>query len=388
MVALILAAAITAAFAWSGYVWTIPASLLFVCLWAKARSRRDAALVALAYFGTASRGLAMGAATYFHSILVIGVVVWLAGMLINSLPWALLWVSGRARIFSAAAAIVITALPPFGIAGWCNPITTAGVLFPGWKWVGLPATLLFMMGLCALGKNKSFVWSLAWQVAIVGLSTMAVAAIFPRLPTAPPGWRGCDTHCPNDTGQPDYLRDYFRLAALCKAGSTLAKRPGSVVVFPESACGSWGPAGRMVWRQAQEAISGVVLFGAEVLRRNGKYDNDLVLLDHCGDRVLYRQRMPVPVTMWRPWANAGGANAYWFKQATFRCAGLNTAALICYEQFLVWPVLESMWDRPQVLIAIGNDWWAKGTNLPGIQRESSLAWARLFDVMFVSAVNV
>ena len=131
MVVLVLAAIITAAFAWSGLVWTIPASLLFPCLWAMAKNRREAALVALAYFGTASRGLAIGAATYFHSVLVIGVVVWLAGTLVNSLPWALLWASGyRSRVFLAVAAIAVTALPPFGIAGWSNPITAAGVLFP------------------------------------------------------------------------------------------------------------------------------------------------------------------------------------------------------------------------------------------------------------------
>ena len=130
-----------------------------------------------------------------------------------------------------------------------------------------------------------------------------------------------------------------------------------------------------------------MLFGAEVLRNNGKYDNDLVLLDHEKDLVLYRQRMPVPITMWRPWSE-GGANAYWFRQPTFRCGGLKAAALICYEQFLVWPVLESMWGRPQVLIAIGNDWWAKGTTLPGIQKESSLSWARLFGVKLVFAINM
>lgn len=388
MVVLVLAAIITAAFAWSGLVWTIPASLLFPCLWAMAKNRREAALVALAYFGTASRGLAIGAATYFHSVLVIGVVVWLAGTLVNSLPWALLWASGyRSRVFLAVAAIAVTALPPFGIAGWSNPITAAGVLFPGWKWIGLLATLLFMTGLCALGENKSFFRSLAWQGAIVGLATVAVAAIFPRLPAAPHGWCGYDTHYPNDTGHRDYFKDYFRLAALCKASSTLASLPDSVVVFPESACGLWGDAGRMVFRPTQKEIAGTVLFGAEVLRNNGKYDNDLVLLDHEKDLVLYRQRMPVPITMWRPWSE-GGANAYWFRQPTFRCGGLKAAALICYEQFLVWPVLESMWGRPQVLIAIGNDWWAKGTTLPGIQKESSLSWARLFGVKLVFAINM
>ncbi|MGC8494195.1 MAG: nitrilase-related carbon-nitrogen hydrolase [Syntrophobacteraceae bacterium] len=388
MVAITVAAALSGALAWSGSMWTIPASLLFPCLWVGAKNRRNAALTALAYYGTASRGVAIGASTYFHSLFVVGILVWLAGTLIISLPWTLLWAPGfTARMLLASVAILVTALPPFGIVGWGSPITAAGVLFPGWKWAGLFATFVFMMILSAIGIKKSFWQACLWQAAVVGLAVLAVAVLFPKLPTAPPGWCGYDTHYPDETGQPDYLKDYARLTALTAVSQSLARLPGSVVVFPESAGGSWGAAGRMVWEKTRKVISGIVLFGAEVLRGSGKYDNDLVSLKSSGDRVLYRQRMPVPVTMWRPWSESSGANAYWFREATFRCAGLRAAALICYEQFLVWPVLESMWERPQVLIAIGNDWWAKNTNLSRIQRAASLSWARLFGVRLVTAVN-
>ena len=387
MVALILASAITGALAWSGSMWTLPASLLFPCLWTRAKSRREAALVAFAYFGAASRGLAVGAATFFHSLLVIGVAIWLAGNLIIALPWMLLWTPRYGwRTALAAVAIIVTALPPIGIAGWANPITAAGVLFPGWKWAGLIATLALIMILCALGINQPPRRAFLFQMTLLALASLTAVAVFPKLPAAPPGWYGYDTHFANETGQPDYLKDYARISRLVAVSLVRAKSPGSVLVFPESAGGTWGAAGRMVWRPAQKVISGTVLFGGEVLRKNGKYDNDLVALDHSGDRVLYRQRMPVPISMWRPWSKAG-ANAYWFQQATFSCAGLKAAALICYEQFLVWPVLESMRGRPQVLIAIGNDWWAKGTNLSRIQRASSIAWARLFGTYLVSACN-
>lgn len=369
-------------------MWTLPASLLFPCLWTRAKSRREAALVAFAYFGAASRGLAVGAATFFHSLLVIGVAIWLAGNLIIALPWMLLWTPRYGwRIALAAVAIIVTALPPIGIVGWANPITTAGVLFPGWKWAGLFATLAFIMILCLLGINQPPRRAFLFQAVLVGLASLTAVAVFPMLPAAPPGWCGYDTHFANETGQPDYLKDYARISRLVAVSLVRAKSPGSVVVFPESAGGTWGPAGRMVWKPAQKAISGTVLFGADVLRKNGQYDNDLVGLDHSGDRVLYRQRMPVPITMWRPWSKSGGANAYWFRQPMFFCAGLKAAALICYEQFLVWPVLESMWKRPRVLIAIGNDWWAKGTNISEIQKAASLSWARLFGVKLVTAVN-
>ncbi len=387
MVALILAGAITGALAWAGSMWTLPASLLSPCLWTRAKSRREAALVAFAYFGAASRELAVGAATFFHSLLVIGVAIWLAGNLIIALPWMFLWTPRYGwRTALAAVAIIVTALPPIGIVGWANPITAAGVLFPGWKWAGLTATLAFIMILCLLGINQPSRRAFLFQAVLAGLAALTAVAVFPKLPAAPPGWCGYDTHFANETGDPDFMKDYLRLSQLATVILAKAKPPGAVVVFPESAGGTWGTAGRMVWRPAQKVISGTVLFGGEVLGKNGKYDNDLVALDHSGDRVLYRQRMPVPISMWRPWSKSG-ANAYWFRQATFSCAGLRAAALICYEQFLVWPVLESMWKRPQVLIAIGNDWWAKGTNLSRIQKAASLSWARLFGTYLVSACN-
>jgi hypothetical protein len=387
MVALVLGAIITGALAWSGSVWTLPASLLFPCLWTRAKSRREAALVAFAYYGAASRGLVVGAATFFHSLLVIGVAIWLAGNLIIALPWMFLWTPRYGwRTGLAAVAIIVTALPPIGIVGWANPITAAGVLFPGWKWAGLIATLAFIMILCLLGINQPPRRAFLFQAVLAGLVGLTAVAVFPKLPAAPPGWCGYDTHFANETGQPDYLKDYARISRLVAVSLVRAKSPGSVLVFPESAGGTWGAAGRMVWRPAQKAISGTVLFGGEVLGKNGKYDNDLVALDHSGDRALYHQRIPVPISMWRPWSKSG-ANAYWFRQATFSCAGMKAAALICYEQFLVWPVLGSMLAHPQVLIAIGNDWWAKNTNISQIQKAASLSWARLFGVKLVTAVN-
>jgi hypothetical protein len=102
-----------------------------------------------------------------------------------------------------------------------------------------------------------------------------------------------------------------------------------------------------------------------------------VRLDKSGDTIVYRQRQPVPLTMWRPWSS-DGARAVWDSAPTFELDGRRVAPLICYEQFLVWPVLQSLWHRPDVLLAIGNAWWAHHTSLPAIQTAAVTAWARLF----------
>jgi hypothetical protein len=65
----------------------------------------------------------------------------------------------------------------------------------------------------------------------------------------------------------------------------------------------------------------------------------------------------------------------------------RAAILVCYEQLLVWPVLTSMTERPTVLVGLANDYWAKDTIIPAIQHSCLEAWARLFDIPLVKAVN-
>jgi apolipoprotein N-acyltransferase len=101
--------------------------------------------------------------------------------------------------------------------------------------------------------------------------------------------------------------------------------------------------------------------------------------------------MPVPVSMWQPWlawtGQGGGARASFFGNPVVEVAGRRVAPLICYEQLLVWPVLQSMLYSPDVVVAIGNDWWTADTSILAIQRASTQAWARLFGLPLVLAFN-
>lgn len=62
-----------------------------------------------------------------------------------------------------------------------------------------------------------------------------------------------------------------------------------------------------------------------------------------GARVIYRARMPVPVSMWPPWRSwvggSGGVRASFFADPIVEIASSRVVPLICYEQFLVWPIL-------------------------------------------------
>ncbi len=80
-------------------------------------------------------------------------------------------------------------------------------------------------------------------------------------------------------------------------------------------------------------------------------------------------------------------NAYFFDNPVTQVAGTRAAPLICYEQLLVWPVLQSMAMGSDAIVAIGNGWWTGESNITDIQRASVTAWAKLFDVPLVIAFN-
>jgi K+/H+ antiporter YhaU regulatory subunit KhtT len=62
--------------------------------------------------------------------------------------------------------------------------------------------------------------------------------------------------------------------------------------------------------------------------------------------------------------------------------------LICYEQLIVWPVLQSMLEKPDIIVAVGNGWWTSGTSIVAIQRASAVAWAKLFAKPLVLSFNM
>lgn len=163
------------------------------------------------------------------------------------------------------------------------------------------------------------------------------------------------------------------------------------IVLPESALGFWTPTVARLWQQGLRGSELTVITGAAVLDASG-YDNVMVAISAGGDRVLYRERMPVPVSMWQPWrtwaGRDGGARARLFDNPAVEIDGNRIAPLICYEQLILWPVLQSMLNSPDVIVATGNGWWTAGTSIVAIQKASVIAWANLFGLPVVTAFNI
>src|SRR3569832_1938115 len=318
--------------------------------------------------------------------------VWSAATAILTLPWTLLWSSAHAGYeWRIAAALAIATVPPVGIVGWASPITSAGILYPRWGWIGIVLTFVVMVSLARLSVRAMAIVRrpggyllLTVMFASLYLSVLAnLAYIQPHVN----GWVGMDTHWgpwPQDSSK-QYRRHLIMIEAVIRR---ISAGGISVLVLPESSLGTWTPATEALWERAVAVAraNGTTLdMGAEVPRMSGGYSNSLLVLERTGVRQLYA-RITAPISMWHPWTEAGAAQV-WFGSGVADLAGLRIAYLICYVQLLVWPVLVSMAYQPKILVAAANDWWARETSIPELQRQAVSAWARLFGVPVVIAVN-
>ena len=372
----ITAAAIVGAVGWSGEVLLLPVACLFPALWAFAPTRAVAGLVSMAYFMVASRGLPIGVSIFYASDIWVGLGLWIAASLMFVVVHTVLWSlkPGWHRPLRYLAAWALMSVPPFGIVGWASPITAAGILFPGWGWAGLVATAA---GLSAMTTR-------AWPLAGVAMGVaLAFSAINWTDPAAQEGWIGIDTTFDYQVAgeHADYAQHMTTIALVRRAVADGAK----TIVLPESALGIWTPTTERLWVRNLADLDVVLVGGAVVVNESG-YDNVMIELTSEGTRILYRERMPVPVSMWRPWAS-GGASAQFFGNPIGRFAGRSIAPLICYEQLIVWPILQSILFGPDAIVATGNGWWTGDTNIVPIQKVSAKAWASLFGTHLVMATN-
>ena len=379
-VALVVAAGAVGMVGWSGDPRMLPVALVFPVLWGLSRSRWTAAAVAAAYFLAASRGLPQGVVTFFGTSVLLGAALWIGAALAFVGVHAGLWSSrpGWGRVVRYAVAAILMAVPPFGIVGWAHPITAAGILFPSWGWWGLAATAALMLAATTR----------AWSVVLMGLAgSMVWSTVTWTEPPGLQGWVGLDLHLGRALGRDFDMNPHEALIAEVRGAAAAGAR---VVVLPENAFGFWTPTVGAFWRSRLRDLDVEVVAGATVVLSDG-YDNTVVAIDQDEARIAYRQRMPVPVSMWQPWRNwfgePGGARADLFGLPVAGISGRPVAPLVCYEQLLVWPILQSMAQKPDLIVAIGNGWWTAGTDIAAIQKASSTAWARLFGLPLVVSFN-
>jgi hypothetical protein len=268
------------------------------------------------------------------------------------------------------AAMLISAALPTGIA---NPLTAAGVLFPGLSYFGL-ATVLLAFGFLPIHPRPTV-------VAVAALAVMANLTA-PRL-QPPSDWQGINTRLGRPSAAPNALwtsAEFLQAAALSSSAR--------VVVCPESAVYRWNVASEIFWRPTvdQMRASGrtLIVGAGRSLPGSDRYLNVLEVRGSIASEFV--QHVPKPYGMWRPF-DASGVPLRLGEPYSVNVAGQRIAPLICYEQLLVWPVLRAMADRPSLILAVSNLYWAHGLPVDRIEIAAVSAWSRLFSVPYISAVN-
>ena len=376
LVAVPLAGAIGAA-AWGSSLAALSLAPLAVSLWATRTTRLAAWLVMLAYYLAAARGLPFGAARFFgnDTQAIFSALLWFGASLALSAPWACLW-ARQGYYWRVPLALVLCTVPPVGLVGWANPATAAGVFFPALGWLGLVAMVAALAALCY------------WPTRVgAALAVAALAGAVVSSPAAPSWIQAHQTTYGGSGGAGrDFMRDYAANQSMIELAVS-SKAP--FVLFPETVAGLWTPATAELWEDAVahlRATGRTALVGAEVpIEGTGRTRNALVFVGHHSGELV--QRIPVPVSMWKPWADAG-TEANLFGDGIGQVNGKRAAVLVCYEQLLVWPMLLSQAAGPEIVIGAANDYWAAETSIPGIQTMTLRAWSRLFSVPLVVAVNL
>jgi len=380
-------------------------------------TRQWAYTSALFYYGGALWSVIPGARNFFGPRVSVleTVAIWIVSSLLLALPWFLAWTKDRRQLlWRAPAALMLSVLPPLGLIGWASPLTAAGFLFPGTSWFGLIG--------CALATG-----ALAWRpklvIVVLGALAIGINLSFVSAGDAPSltGWQGVNTNFGAESKEQSSSLAEFQAAEFIqdRAVSSNAR----VIVFPEAVVSTWTAATDSFWEDTINRLrttGKTIVVGAGVIeaqpesaftaddfamsiatlrsapvgpRMNSasrpkewpSYRNVLIVRGH--ENTIFDQRIPVPVSMWRPFSRSG-VQLHPAGPAVLTVAGERAAVLICYEQLLTWPILTSLLGKPTVIVAVANDYWARGTTIPAFQLTAVRAWARLMALPYVSATNI
>jgi len=322
-----------------------------------------------------SRGLPEGASTFFGDGMLTGIGIWIAGGLFFTALYSLLWHrDAKRKSLGFFIAMILLSLPPFGVAGWGSPMTAAGLLFPAKGFIGLGLMIVIIVALSYQNRVRTLAIWAAVTFSIVGGSSEE------RL--SPPNFQSTVTH-------QEYASISTRDSAyqfFSEAGKIARNTDAEYIVFSEGAAGWLTNSTKSRWTTLAEIRNKTFIIGFEERTDLGA-NNSIAVVTEDGFKQVYNQRMPVPISMWRPWSK-DGTRAHWFDTPSVNINDQDVALLICYEQLLVWPIIQSAAHDPDIVIGIANDWWAAETSIPAIQLAKMQAWARLFEMDIVTGFNL
>lgn len=382
LLALAAIAALVGGWSWSGTLTGMFAAPLLAYLWGVSGSRSRAFVIAFAYYLAAGQGVISGAGVFFADASPLphplpGLLLWIGYATVLSAVWGALWAPTN-RPARLLAVLLCIAIPPIGVIGGFSPLLAAGTYFPGLGWSGLALAALWFTGLAV--ARRPFLITLPFIAIAIAANAYYVAPVVPD-------WTAMNTSLGRATLVEAQYERMESLQRQVSAWSTSSKS-GAVLVLPELVGDDWSM--NATWwnridRRLRERGQTVLLGAYKPVPHGKQYENLIVTIGSDAHKEI-RARVPVPISMWKPWAD-DGALTHWSGDGILTVAGKRTAVVVCYEQLLMWPVMVSMMQKPDVLIAPANDWWATKTKIPEMQQQAVQAWSRIFSVPFIWATN-
>ena len=166
--------------------------------------------------------------------------------------------------------------------------------------------------------------------------------------------------------------------------------PDTLILFPESIVPTWTPAHDLRWAttfaQLKARHTGL-LIGTTIPVANTQANRNVLLSRGYTERLSYVQRVPVPLGMWRFGDDRNGFPLMLHYPSTIRIWDRRAGVLICYEQLVVWPALQTLSRNPDMLLAPSNLYWASDTIIPLVQHVSVQDWADLWAIPLYEASN-
>lgn len=402
-----LLGALTGFLAWPHAIWIAPLSLLLLPVMNRRFWLAPFSLM-LGYHLATTWGLIKGTSVFFpHAGLLPGIAFWSLSSLAFALPYlaypyiALYFRGGGigAVVATIITSAVSTILPPLGIIGWTSP--WLGAITEGPAGILGVALGIFILGRWVHNAEDILdrILNLWLWIFALGFALTALSVITSRLPelkgitgrpmsSLPAGWVGINTNLGRLRSNLSYVEASMKLVPMVLSDLRAGDK---VILLPETVAGPWLSGTRTIWRPVIRWTARhpgqIVLLGAAVPHVKG-YLDALVKIQG-GHQTMLPDHIPVPFSMWHPWRPQGNFRMAPFsgEPETTEIDGKKVGYLICYEQLLMWPALDLYPHGIQVLLAPANDWWARGTDIPAIQRASAKAWAVFFGVPVLFAVN-
>ena len=373
-------AAASGAVGWSGRFECLPVALLVLLCWRWSRSRGEALGVGLAYYGAASFGLVHGASMFFGSATgwsSAGVLVWVGVSLLLAIPWAVLWAPSFAtrassRVIHGILLGLVLLLPPIGLLSGVNPWVGGAAAMPG---LGVLGLLVVTVSLLAPDKKT---WP-GWASALALASAFACGNYQPG-PSV--NWAGVSTRYGalgdrSPAEQYDMAADAWRRASMSDA---------DVVLFPEGVGGTWTPSTASLWALGAQESERETVWVVGAMQGDARGQRNGVGVVGKDEPYFWSQRLPAPIGMWAPW-HARHVKSDLLRSSVEVIQGRRAALLLCFEQFVGWPALQSALEGAEVVLAPANLWFARGTNLNAVREVTLQSWGALMGWTVVEAIN-